>query len=280
MRLLARMKRFPRFLPLREKLKYIYIYKLYSISNSLLETFIEQSIGQLLIKIIVVIQKKRKLNGRRNEVSNDFYKYLDHRESVKSAQKLASLFILVVPPLGHCVCRKRERKERRREKTASIESRGRRGREEISFAVAKCARFTLPRRKWVRAEPNDLARFPSPRYTFSLHRILTGKNTASIVFNPSLPRPFPERKTGDAVNDILVYTAMTMTLPLLPLRSLFRSNSFLTLILCSENRNETRSSSLENRVKYIYISQIIIANKKEIKNLFFLSSKQSGMYTS
>lgn len=278
MRLLARMKRFPRFLPLREKLKYIC--KLYSISNSLLETFIEQSIGQLLIKIIVVIQKKRKLNGRRNEVSNDFYKYLDHRESVKSAQKLASLFILVVPPLGHCVCRKRERKERRREKTASIESRGRRGREEISFAVAKCARFTLPRRKWVRAEPNDLARFPSPRYTFSLHRILTGKNTASIVFNPSLPRPFPERKTGDTVNDILVYTAMTMTLPLLPLRSLFRSSSFLTLILCSENRNETRSSSLENRVKYIYISQIIIANKKEIKNLFFLSSKQSGMYTS
>lgn len=251
MRLLARMKRFPRFLPLREKLKYIC--KLYSISNSLLETFIEQSIGQLLIKIIVVIQKKRKLNGRRNEVSNDFYKYLDHRESVKSAQKLASLFILVVPPLGHCVCRKRERKERRREKTASIESRGRRGREEISFAVAKCARFTLPRRKWVRAEPNDLARFPSPRYTFSLHRILTGKNTASIVFNPSLPRPFPERKTGDAVNDILVYTAMTMTLPLLPLRSLFRSSSFLTLILCSENRNETRSSSLENRVKYIYV---------------------------
>lgn len=253
---------------------------MYSISNSLLETFIEQSIGQLLIKIIVVIQKKRKLNGRRNEVSNDFYKYLDHRESVKSAQKLASLFILVVPPLGHCVCRKRERKERRREKTASIESRGRRGREEISFAMAKCARFTLPRRKWVRAEPNDLARFPSPRYTFSLHRILTGKNTASIVFNPSLPRPFPERKTGDAVNDILVYIAMTMTLPLLPLRTFFRSNSFLTLILCSENRNETRSSSLENRVKYIYISQIIIANKKEIKNLFFLSSKQSGMYTS
>lgn len=73
---------------------------MYSISNSLLETFIEQSIGQLLIKIIVVIQKKRKRNGRgrRNEVSNDFYKYLDHRESVKSAQKLASLFILVVLP--------------------------------------------------------------------------------------------------------------------------------------------------------------------------------------
>lgn len=64
----------------------------------MLETFIEQSIGQLLIKIIVVIQKKRKRNGRRNEVSNDFYKYLDHRESVKSAQKLASLFILVVLP--------------------------------------------------------------------------------------------------------------------------------------------------------------------------------------
>lgn len=138
--------------------------------------------------------------------------------------------------------------------------------------MAKCARFTLPRRKWVRAEPNDLAR-SSPRQTFPS----TGSSPAKTphpsfsIRSPAGPAPFSVSQRENATR--------LMTLP----------REALT-IPCFQDRRDSKKTYRERSMPiflritieiikqiYIYISRV--TNKRILFSFFETTRHVPTCYT-
>lgn len=180
------------------------------------------------------------------------------------------LFRPFVRPL--CLPKKGEEKGKREEEKGKNGRESRGGKGEISFAVAKCARFTLPRRKWVRAEPNDLAR-SSPRQTFPS----TGSSPAKTphpsfsIRSPAGPAPFSVSQRENATR-LMTLLREALTIP------------------CFQDRRDSKKTYRERSMPiflritieiikqiYIYISRV--TNKRILFSFFETTRHVPTCYT-
>lgn len=138
--------------------------------------------------------------------------------------------------------------------------------------MAKCARFTLPRRKWVRAEPNDLAR-SSPRQTFPS----TGSSPAKTphpsfsIRSPAGPPPFSVSQRENATR-LMTLLREALTIP------------------CFQDRRDSKKTYRERSMPiflritieiikqiYIYISRV--TNKRILFSFFETTRHVPTCYT-